>query len=103
MIYNEKIECMSRDEMHDLQSRKLIETVNRVYENVPFYKTKMDEMGVSPSDITSIDDIVKLPFTTKKDLRENYPFGLFAVKQEDIVRIHASSSPARLSYRSSSL
>jgi len=91
MIYNEKIECMKREDMHKLQSDKLIETVKRVYENVPFYTKKMDEIGVKPSDIKSIDDIVKLPFTTKKDLRDNYPFGLFAVKQEEIVRIHASS------------
>ena len=91
MIYNEKIECISREKMHDLQSKKLIETVKRVYDCVPFYKNKMDEMGVKPEDIKSIDDIVKLPFTTKKDLRDNYPFGLFAAKQEDIVRIHASS------------
>jgi phenylacetate-CoA ligase len=91
MIYNEKIECMSRDEMHNLQSKKLAETVNRVYKNVPFYKDKMDKAGIKPEDIKSIDDISKLPFTTKKDLRDNYPFGLFAAKQEDIVRIHASS------------
>ncbi len=91
MIYNEKIECMGREQMHALQSKKLIETVKRVYENVPFYRTKMDKLGVKPDDIKSIDDIVKLPFTTKSDLRDNYPFGLFAVKQEEIVRIHASS------------
>ncbi len=82
---------MGREEMRQLQSERLINLVTRVYTNVPFYKKKMDELGVSPSDIQSIDDIAKLPFTYKQDLRDNYPFGLFAVPKKDIVRIHASS------------
>jgi phenylacetate-CoA ligase len=77
--------------MRELQSERLIKLVNFVYNNVEFYKKRMDAAGVSPGDIHSIDDIVKLPYTTKDDLRDNYPFGLFAVPHSDIVRIHASS------------
>ncbi|MCS3900342.1 phenylacetate--CoA ligase family protein [Methanococcus voltae] len=91
MIWNKTIECMEREEMRELQSKRLCETVNRVYYNVPFYRNKMQELGVYPEDIESIDDIVKLPFTTKQDLRDNYPFGIFASPMEDIVRVHASS------------
>ncbi len=91
MIWNEAIECMSREELQQLQGIRLKETVALVYNNTPFYRKKMDEMGVKPSDINSIDDIVKLPFTTKTDLRDNYPFGLNAVPMSEIVRIHASS------------
>jgi len=91
MIWNKEIECMSREEMRTLQGKRLKELVNRVYNNVEFYKRKMDEMGIKPSDIESIDDIVKLPFTYKTDLRDYYPFNLFAVPMKDIVRIHASS------------
>lgn len=91
MIWNKEIECMGRDEMKALQSERLIDLVKRVYNNVAFYRRKMDEAGVKPSDIKSIDDISKLPFTFKNDLRDHYPFGLFAVPMKDIVRIHASS------------
>jgi phenylacetate-CoA ligase len=89
--FNPKYECMSREEMRKVQSERLIKTVHRVYENVPFYRKKMDDMGILPGDIKSVDDIVKLPFTTKQDLRDHYPFGLFAAPMEDVVRIHASS------------
>ena len=82
---------MSREAMRELQSEKLKQLVNHVYNNVAFYRRRMDEMGVRPSDIQSIDDIVKLPFTYKNDLRDHYPFGLFAVPMKDVVRIHASS------------
>ena len=82
---------MSRPEMRALQSERLITLVNHVYANVPFYRLRMDEMGVKPSDILSIDDIVKLPFTYKTDLRDHYPFDLFAVPLKEIVRVHASS------------
>lgn len=82
---------MNAADMRDLQSEKLIMLVKNVYENVPFYRKKMDDMGIQPSDIKSIDDIVKLPFTYKTDLRDNYPFDLFAVPLNEIVRIHASS------------
>lgn len=77
--------------MRKLQSERLIKTVKTCYEKVPFYKKKMDELGVKPEDIKSIDDITKLPFTTKYDLRDEYPFGLQAVPREEIVRLHASS------------
>lgn len=91
MIWNKDIECMSRAEMRELQSERLRELVQRVYDNVPFYQKRMDEAGVKPADIKSIDDISKLPFTNKQDLRDNYPFGLFAVPMKEIVRVHASS------------
>ena len=82
---------MTRQKMRELQSERLRELVQRVYNNVPFYQKKMDNAGVKPTDIKSIDDISKLPFTSKQDLRDNYPFGLFAVPMKDIVRVHASS------------
>ncbi len=91
MIWNEKIECISREELRALQSERLIELVKKVYNNVPFYRQKMDEMGINLSHILSIDDIAKLPFTYKTDLRDNYPFGLFAAPMKEIVRVHASS------------
>ncbi len=91
MIWNETKECMSRDEIHNLQSARLKKMVSHVYHNVEFYRKKMQQMGLEPGDITGIDDLNKLPFTTKSDLRDNYPFGLFAVPQSEVVRIHASS------------
>lgn len=91
MIHNPKMECMSREDMRKLQSERLVATVKRCYETVPFYKRKMDELGVKPEDVKSIDDVTKLPFTTKYDLRDEYPFGLQAVPMDQIRRIHASS------------
>jgi phenylacetate-CoA ligase len=91
MIWNESNECMSRDEMRDLQNKRLRTTVERVYHNSTFYRAKMQELGVTPMDIENIDDIVKLPFTTKTDLRDQYPFGLFSSPMSEIVRLHASS------------
>ncbi len=91
MIWNETKECMSRDEMTALQSARLVKQVNHVYHNVEFYRKKMQEVGLEPGDIRGLEDIEKLPFTTKADLRDNYPFGLFAVPKSEIVRIHASS------------
>lgn len=82
---------MSRDEMSDLQGKRLHKLVALVYHNVPFYRNKMQAMDVSPDDIRTIEDIVKLPFTTKQDLRDNYPYGLQAASQSEIVRVHASS------------
>ena len=90
-IRDPKIECMSRDEMSALQSEKLVKQVKRVYENVPFYRKKMQQKGVEPGDIKGIEDIGKLPFTTKEDLKENYPFGLLAVPQSEIVRVQGTS------------
>ena len=91
MIWNETKECMSRDEMQVLQSKRLVKTVERVYHNVEYYRKKMQAVGVEPGDINGIEDIHKLPYTTKTDLRDTYPFGLFAVPNSEIVRIHASS------------
>ena len=91
MIWNESRECMDREELRKLQSARLVKTVDRVYHNVPFYRKKMQELGLEPGDIRGVEDLEKLPFTTKDDLRDNYPFGLFAVPQSEIVRIHASS------------
>ena len=91
MIWNETKECMSRDELTALQSKRLVKLVDYVYHNVEFYRKKMQALGMLPGDIKGIEDIVKLPFTTKDDLRDNYPFGLFAVPYSEIVRIHASS------------
>ena len=91
MIWNETKECMSRDEMRNLQSARLKKMVDRVYHNVEFYRKKMQQMGLEPGDIRGIEDLNKLPFTTKNDLRDNYPFGLFAIPQSEIVRVHASS------------
>lgn len=90
-IWNESIECMDRESMRRLQGIRLKKTVERVYHDTPFYRKKMQELDITPDDINSIDDIVKLPFTTKYDLRDNYPFGLCAVPMSQIVRIHASS------------
>lgn len=90
-IRDPKIECMSRDEMTALQSERLVKQVQNVYDNVAFYRNKMDAMGVEPGDIKGIEDISKLPFTTKEDLRDNYPFGLLAVPQEKIVRVQGTS------------
>lgn len=86
-----KEETMSRAEIEEIQLKRLKETVNRVYEKVGPYREKMDHAGVAPSDIKTLKDLSKLPFVTKQDMRDNYPFGLFAVPKEELVRIHASS------------
>jgi phenylacetate-CoA ligase len=91
MIWNEKIECSSREEMRELQSERLIKTVKRVYHNIPSYRAKMQEAGLVPEDIKSIDDLPRLPFTNKTDLRDNYPYGMFTTPMSEIVRVHASS------------
>ena len=90
-IWNRHFECMDREELRKVQSERLLETVERVYFNVPYYRHKMQEKGLGPENIRSLGDIDKLPFTTKQDLRDNYPFVLFAVPMSEIVRIHASS------------
>ena len=91
MYYNEKIETMDRESLRKLQGERLANIVKHTYENVEFYRKRMDEAGVKPSDIRSIDDITKLPFMQKQDLRDYYPFGTFAAPMKDIVRFHASS------------
>ncbi|KZX14293.1 phenylacetate--CoA ligase family protein [Methanobrevibacter curvatus] len=91
MIYNEKYETMDIDEKKELQLRRLQKIVKTAYEKVPFYKKKFDDAGVKPEDIKTLKDIEKIPFTTKADLREAYPFGMFAVDEEEIVEIHTTS------------
>ena len=91
MIWNSSIECMDREQLHEIQSKRLVKMVDYVYHNTPFYRKKFQEMGLVPEDIRGIEDIGKLPFTDKLDLRDNYPFGLAAVPMSQIVRIHASS------------
>ncbi len=90
MFYSEE-EKLSRKKLEELMLERLKALVERVYENVPFYKKKFDELGVKPKDIKSLNDVSRLPFTTKNDLRDNYPFGMFAVPMDRVVRIHASS------------
>ncbi len=89
--YNKLIETASKSDMFLIQSLNLSRTVRRVYENVPMYRQRMIDAGLTPDDIKTVDDLHKLPFTCKKDLRDNYPYGLFAVPREQLVRIHASS------------
>ena len=90
-IRDPKVECMSRDEMTALQSERLVKLVERVYKNVTFYHEKMKALGVEPGDIKGVEDIDKLPFTTKEDLRENYPFGLLAVPKSQVARVQGTS------------
>ncbi|MFA6472116.1 MAG: phenylacetate--CoA ligase [Candidatus Latescibacterota bacterium] len=90
-VFSPKYETITREELNALQLRRLQDTVMRVYYRVPFYRRKMDELKVTPDDIKSLDDVRRLPITLKSDLRDNYPFGLFAVPEREIVRIHASS------------
>ncbi len=91
IIRDPEHECMGRDEMSSLQSERLVKQVRNVYDHVPFYHEKMKEMGLEPGDIKGIEDIGKLPFTTKEDLREHYPFGMLAVPQEQIARVQGTS------------
>ncbi len=90
-MWNQEMETMPRAELQRIQGERLRKTVERVYHNIPFYRRKFDEAGVKPEDIKCVQDVQKLPFTTKQDLRDNYPFGLFAVPQDEVVRIQASS------------
>lgn len=90
--YDKKAETMSASEKENLQSEKLIKTVKLAYERVPIYREKMKKVGLTPADIKSIRDISKLPYTVKQDLRDSYPFGMFATDRKNIVRVHASSA-----------
>lgn len=90
MIWS-KEETLSREEIEAIQLTRLMQTVRQVWEKVPPYRKKMEEAGVRPEDIKSLKDLSRLPFVTKQDMRDNYPFGLFAVDKEELVRIHASS------------
>jgi len=91
MYWNQKYECLSREELKQLQLERLKMTVERAFFNVPHYRRVMQAAGVEPEDIQSLEDVRKLPFTTKEDLRNNYPYGMFAVPLSEIVRIHSSS------------
>jgi phenylacetate-CoA ligase len=90
-FWQPKIETMKRSDLQDLQMRRLKDTVKRAYDNVPFYHQKMKDLGMTPSDLAGLEDARALPDTRKGDLRENYPFGLFAVPESEVVRVHASS------------
>src|SRR5262249_39835660 len=87
----EPVETASRDEIAALQLARLKLTLRHAYDNVPAYRRKLDAVGAGPADLRRLDDLARFPFTTKLDLRDNYPFGLFAVPRERIVRVHASS------------
>ncbi|MDD5255592.1 MAG: phenylacetate--CoA ligase [Candidatus Omnitrophica bacterium] len=91
MIWNEKMECMEADQMNQIQSARLKETVSYIYKSCPLYKKKLDAQGVAPGDIRGIEDISRLPFTSKDDLRDSYPFGLFSQPPKEIAEIHVSS------------
>jgi phenylacetate-CoA ligase len=97
MYWQPESECIDREELEQLQLERLESTLNRVYLNVPFYRKKFDEVRFNPDDLRSLDDLRKLPFTTKNDLRENYPYGLFAVPLREVVRVHASSGTTGMS------
>ena len=91
IYWQKEIETASRDEIRHIQDERLVKVVRHVWDNVPMYRERMQAAGVEPGDIRSADDIVKLPFTTKQDLRDTYPYGMFAVPMDDVVRLHASS------------
>ncbi len=91
MMFQRDLESLPKDELEALQLRRLQDLCARIYANVPFYQRRFDEIGITPKDIKSLSDIKYLPFTEKQDLRNNYPYGLFAVPKENIVRLHASS------------
>lgn len=91
MIWNRHFETMPREQMRQVQGERLRDAVERIYYNVPYYREKMQQKGLGPEHIQSIDDLHKLPFTTKQDLRDNYPYGLFAIPMTEIIRVHASS------------
>jgi len=91
MFFNDEFETMPRPALEALQLKRLQNVLERVYSNVPFYRASFDKAGIKPGDVKSLDDLQRLPFTTKQDMRDSYPYGLFAAPMEDIVRIHASS------------
>jgi phenylacetate-CoA ligase len=91
MYWEPKYECMDRDELLQLQLERLQSTLNRVARNVPFYRTRFDELGIDPDDFRSLDDVRRLPFTSKSVVRDNYPYGLFAVPLREVVRLQSSS------------
>lgn len=90
-FWNEQMETASREQLNQIQLERLQKTVKHVYDNVPLYRERMDTAGVRPEDVKTLDDITRLPFTSKQDLRDTYPYGMFAVPMDDVVRLHASS------------
>lgn len=90
-FWNEQMETASREQLNQIQLERLQKTVKHVYDNVPLYRERMDAAGVRPEDVKTLDDITRLPFTSKQDLRDTYPYGMFAVPMDDVVRLHASS------------
>ncbi|NMA65437.1 MAG: phenylacetate--CoA ligase, partial [Clostridiaceae bacterium] len=91
MIWDIEHECMDREQLYSLQLHRLKQTVQNVYERIPHYRNLFDEMGLHPADIETLEDVKKLPFTTKTALRDNYPYGMFAVPLNQVLRLHASS------------
>ena len=91
MFWQKDIETISRSALEELQLKRLKQTVSLAYKNIPFYKEQFSKINLKPKDITSLKDVQKLPFTTREDLRENYPFGMLAVTKEHVVRLHTSS------------
>lgn len=91
VYYQPELETMPREELDALQLERLQKLVAYVYERIPFYRESFDEAGVKPEDIKSLDDLRKFPFTVKQDLRDAYPFGMFAVPRSEVARIHCSS------------
>ena len=89
--WNESIETASREQLAKMQLERLKKTVKHVYDNVPLYRERMDAAGIKPEDVKTMDDLCRLPFTSKQDLRDTYPYGMFAVPMDDVVRLHASS------------
>lgn len=91
MIWDEEMECITRDDLEELQLKRLQDTLKRVYEKVPYYKKKFEENNIYPEDIETLEDVKRLPYTTKDDLRKAYPFGMFATSKKEIIEVHTSS------------
>ena len=91
MYFQPEIETMPREELRELQLERMRESLRNAYENVPLYRERFDAAGVTPDDLESLEDIAKFPFVVKQDMRDNYPFGMFARENADVARIHASS------------
>ena len=96
MYWEPDKECMDREELEQLQLERLQSTLNRVYAHVPFYRKKFDGLGISPEEIGSLSDVSRLPFTTKEDVRGNYPYGLFAVPLREVARIESKLGPNQI-------
>lgn len=105
--WDESVECMDRQQLEVMQLQLFRQTLRRAYDRVPLYRSKFDAIGIKPDDVRSLSDVRSLPFTTKQDLRDNYPFGMFAVPMDDVVRVHASSGttgkPTVVGYTSADL